>query len=131
MNNKTVGDELARYAEVNSQLLAFYEQPSMDVSYSGYIAAMRNTSWDAPTSGGGVSVCVCMHARAHVCVCVCVCVCMHARVHVCVCVCVCVRVCACVCVLHLVVSHTSWVSCKALLHNVSMVLRSSAKRGAT
>ena len=64
MTNKTLGGELSRYAAVNSWLLASSNQSSLDVSYSGLIAAMRNTSWEGPAAGGGVCVCVCACVRA-------------------------------------------------------------------
>lgn len=53
MTNKTLGTELNRYAVVNSWLLESANQSSLDVSYSGLVAALRNTSWDAPASEGG------------------------------------------------------------------------------
>ena len=53
MTNKTLGDELSRYAAVNSWVLAFSNQSSLDVSYSSLIAMMKNTSWNAPASEGG------------------------------------------------------------------------------
>ena len=72
MTNKTLGSELNRYAVVNSWLLESANQSSLDVSYSGEVAALRNTSWDAPASeGGGQGV------RVYVCTCVCVCMCVY------------------------------------------------------
>ena len=65
MTNKTLGTELNRYAVVNSWLLESANQSSLDVSYSGLVAALRNTSWDAPASEGGgrgVRVCACVCA---------------------------------------------------------------------
>ena len=71
MTNASIGKEIDRYAEVNSAELAFFKEPSLDVSYSGYISDMKETNWSAPfVAGGGKTlacwdphVCTCMYGR--------------------------------------------------------------------
>ena len=50
MTNHTIGDELDRYAAVNS----FSNQnETLDVNYQEYIEFMKNTSWNSSAAVGG------------------------------------------------------------------------------
>lgn len=53
MTNQTIGDELDRYAAINSMFLEMDGSQYLDVSYQGYVEFMKNTSWDSPTAEGG------------------------------------------------------------------------------
>ena len=47
MTNSSIGDELDRYAAVNSMFLEMDYEENLDVSYQGYIETMKNTSWSS------------------------------------------------------------------------------------
>ena len=47
MTNSSIGDELDRYAAVNSMFLEMDYEENLDVSYQGYIEIMKNTSWSS------------------------------------------------------------------------------------
>ena len=63
MNNKDIGDPLARYAKVNSLILQTYGAKCLDSSYNNLIASLRNTSWSSSASEGGKhhTYCVCFY----------------------------------------------------------------------
>ena len=44
MADTSVGDELARYAAVNTLMLKTYKVPCLDVNYTAMIEEMRNTT---------------------------------------------------------------------------------------
>lgn len=50
MTNHSIGDELDRYAAVNSM---FLDSETLDVSYKGYVEFMKQTSWNSPAAEGG------------------------------------------------------------------------------
>ncbi|XP_078380206.1 putative serine protease K12H4.7 [Oculina patagonica] len=53
MNNKDIGDPLARYAKVNSLILQTYGVKCLDSSYKSLITSLQNTSWSSSASEGG------------------------------------------------------------------------------
>ena len=53
MTNTSLGDELDRYAAINSDYLKMEDLDHLDVSYEEYINAMKNTSWNSTTAEGG------------------------------------------------------------------------------
>lgn len=58
MNNKDIGDPLARYAKVNSLILQTYGAKCLDSSYKSLITSLQNTSWSSSASeGGNITLC--------------------------------------------------------------------------
>lgn len=53
MTNQSIGDELHRYAAVNSMFLKMEGSNSLDVSYEGYVEFMKGTDWNSPAAEGG------------------------------------------------------------------------------
>ncbi len=53
MVNASIGEEIDRYAAVNSLLLKTYGEPCLDISYDTMIKDLRETSWNSSASEGG------------------------------------------------------------------------------
>ena len=53
MTNTSLGDELDRYAAINSAYLKSEKLNYLDVSYKEYITSIKNTSWNSTTAEGG------------------------------------------------------------------------------
>ena len=53
MTDTSFGDELDRYAAINSAFLKINELDYLDVSYEEYINSLKNTSWNSTTAEGG------------------------------------------------------------------------------
>jgi len=53
MTDKSVGDELERYAAVNELILKTYSQECLDYKYSKIIDSLRQTDWNSSASEGG------------------------------------------------------------------------------
>lgn len=53
MTDKSVGDEVDRYAAVNEVILKTYSQPCLDFKYSKMIDGLRQTDWNSSASEGG------------------------------------------------------------------------------
>ena len=53
MTNTSLGDELDRYAAINSAYLKSEGLDYLDVSYEEYITSLKNTSWNSTTAEGG------------------------------------------------------------------------------
>lgn len=54
MNDDSVGDPIQRYAKVNSIMLMTSKQKCLDAVYENTVASLRNTSWMASASEGGI-----------------------------------------------------------------------------
>jgi len=53
MTDTSLGDELDRYAAINSAYLKTEKLDYLDVSYEEYIDSLKNTSWNSTTAEGG------------------------------------------------------------------------------
>ncbi|RUS86001.1 hypothetical protein EGW08_006213 [Elysia chlorotica] len=53
MTNKALGDELHRYAQVNSLMLKTYSQNCTEFKYSKMIASLRDVAWSSEAAEGG------------------------------------------------------------------------------
>ena len=53
MTNHSFGDELDRYAAVNTMFLEMDGDETLDVNYEGFIEFMTNTSWNSSAAEGG------------------------------------------------------------------------------
>ena len=53
MTDTSLGDELDRYAAINSAFLKISGQDYLDVSYQEYIDFMKEMTWDSPAAEGG------------------------------------------------------------------------------
>ena len=53
MGDSSLGNNMARYAAINSLLLDRAEEKCMDIGYDDFINAMRETSWTSPESAWG------------------------------------------------------------------------------
>jgi len=53
MTDTSLGDELERYAAINSAYLKLSGQDYLDVSYQEYIDFMKGVTWDSPAAEGG------------------------------------------------------------------------------
>nr|CAB3265202.1 putative serine protease K12H4.7 [Phallusia mammillata] len=51
MDDVTIGDEMKRYAELNSRTLDMSGSPCLDASYEKYLEDMSNTSWTSAIGG--------------------------------------------------------------------------------
>lgn len=54
MIDKSVGDEVDRYAAVNELILKTYSQTCLDFKYSKMIDGLRQTDWNSSASEGGM-----------------------------------------------------------------------------
>ncbi|XP_072014566.1 LOW QUALITY PROTEIN: putative serine protease K12H4.7 [Amphiura filiformis] len=53
MGNSSYGDNMARYAAINSLMLDSYEEKCLDIGYDDMIQEMKETSWTSPESVWG------------------------------------------------------------------------------
>ena len=53
MTNRSIGDELDRYAAVNAMFLKMEGSKGLNVNYQDYVEFMKSTSWASPAAEGG------------------------------------------------------------------------------
>ncbi|XP_070538578.1 putative serine protease K12H4.7 [Ptychodera flava] len=53
MTEISIGDELHRYAQVNTLMMKTYGQSCLDISYDDMIQEMRETAWNSSAAEGG------------------------------------------------------------------------------
>ena len=53
MTNKSLGQEIYRYAAVNNLILHTYEQKCLDFSYANMINYLKKTAWNSSAGKGG------------------------------------------------------------------------------
>ena len=56
MTDKSKGNELERYAAVNTLMMNTYQQKCLDFKYANLISDLQKTSWDSSAAEGGKSV---------------------------------------------------------------------------
>ena len=52
MGDSSYGDNIMRYAAINSLMLDTYEEKCLDIGYNEMISNLKEVSWDSPSDWG-------------------------------------------------------------------------------